>query len=421
MSGGGTTQNTTQNTVQQVQLPPWVNQAAQQNYAFAQNVANRPLQQYQGQMVADVAPATQEAWNLMQSSGQAGQPQYQESEAGYLGAMGAGAPQVTPGMLANTNLSPYMNPYTQSVIDATTGQMNRNLQQQQMQTAGQAVQSGAFGGSRMGVQQGVNQAQTNLGIGQMAAQLNNQNFTQAQTAATNDLQRQLAAAQGNQQAVIAGNQNNIAAATGLQNLGNAAQRNVLQQFMGLGEAGVQQQTQAQNEINAQMQKFGQAWNYPTTQLNTLLSSLGMTPYGQTTTGTSQGTTTTQQATDPFAMGLGALSTLGGLFSAPAGGMSAASGIMGMFSDERSKTDIQHVGKDGGTGLDMYAFRYKGDPKTYPKVVGPMAQDVERKIPSAVTKVGKRKVINPATLNAGVMASHRVPRMPGVPTGMLSIA
>ena len=42
MGGSGTTQTT--NQVSQTQLPPWVNQAAQQNYAFAQDVANRPLQ-----------------------------------------------------------------------------------------------------------------------------------------------------------------------------------------------------------------------------------------------------------------------------------------------------------------------------------------------------------------------------------------
>ena len=47
-----------------MQLPPWVNQAAQQNYALAQNVADRPLTQYQGQQVADIGPQTQQAWNL---------------------------------------------------------------------------------------------------------------------------------------------------------------------------------------------------------------------------------------------------------------------------------------------------------------------------------------------------------------------
>jgi hypothetical protein len=43
-----------------------------------------------------------------------------------------------------------------------------------------------------------------------------------------------------------------------------------------------------------------------------------------------------------------------------------------LSDRRDKTDIEKLGTDEPSGLDAYAYRYKGDPKTYPKVVGPMA-------------------------------------------------
>ena len=65
-----------------------------------------------------------------------------------------------------------------------------------------------------------------------------------------------------------------------------------------------------------------------------------------------------------------------------------------------KTDITPVGKDSETGLELYAFRYKDDPKNYPKVIGPMAQDVEKKYPEAVTEVGLDdiKVIDMALLN-----------------------
>jgi len=37
--------------------------------------------------------------------------------------------------------------------------------------------------------------------------------------------------------------------------------------------------------------------------------------------------------------------------------------------------------------------YKGDPKNYPKIVGPMAQDVEKKFPGAVEEINGHKVIN----------------------------
>lgn len=71
----------------------------------------------------------------------------------------------------------------------------------------------------------------------------------------------------------------------------------------------------------------------------------------------------------------------------------AASIFSMFSDEDEKTDITKLGKDPKTGLMLYAYRYKGDPKTYPKVVGPMAQDIEKDDPDAVREVGGKKIVN----------------------------
>src|SRR5260221_650150 len=89
-------------------------------------------------------------------------------------------------------------------------------------------------------------------------------------------------------------------------------------------------------------------------------------------GNSMGQTGGQQAT-PW-------TTFAGLGLAGAGLLSG--------SDERLKTEIQKLGKDEDTDLTMYAYRFKGDPKSYPKVTGPMAQEVEKKYPWLVHKVGK---------------------------------
>lgn len=64
----------------------------------------------------------------------------------------------------------------------------------------------------------------------------------------------------------------------------------------------------------------------------------------------------------------------------------------LFSDRRDKTDIKRLGIEPETKLPLYSYRYKDDPKTYPKVVGPMAQDVEEKYPGNVGEVGGHKVI-----------------------------
>jgi len=378
--GSGTTQTT--NQVSQTQLPPWVSNAAQQNYAVAQNVANRPLQQYQGQQVAGVAPQQQQSWDLAASMPGANAAPYNEANAGYLGVIGQGAPQVTAGALGSTNLSPYMNPFTQSVINTTLPIMQQNLQQTQAQNADSAAASNAFGGSRQGVQAGVTQAQGALNMANMAAGLNQANFGQAQAGATGDLNRQLQAAQGNQSAVLGAQQNQNAAAGGLASMANAQNTNAFQDYLALSGAGQSQQTQAQNQINANMNQFNQAWNYPTTQMNTLLASLGMTPYGQSQT--TSGTQNVQTSTDPMQAALGVGQILGSLFTS---------------SDREEKTDIKKLGKQGG--LDMYAYRYKGDPKTYPKVVGPMAQDIQKLDPSKVVSIAGSKAIAPG---AGALAS-----------------
>ena len=149
------------------------------------------LTQYQGQQVADIGPQTQQAWNLAATSGGAGADQYNASQAAYLTAAGTPATQVTPQSLATTNLQPYMNPFTQNVIDATLPLMQQQNALSQNQAANAANTANAFGGSRQGVQQGVAQAQGAMNIGQMASQLNQANFNQAQAAATGDISRDL--------------------------------------------------------------------------------------------------------------------------------------------------------------------------------------------------------------------------------------
>jgi Chaperone of endosialidase len=422
MSQGGTTQSTQQQNT--TQLPPWVNDAAQQNYALAQNVAQQPLQQYQGQMVADVGPQMQQAWNTAASGSNAGQDQYNGAEAGYLGVMGQTPQQVTPGALSSTNLAPYMNPYTSSVINTTLPVMQQNLALSQNQQQNQANSANAFGGSRQAVQQGVTQAQGAQGMAQMAAQLNQANFGQAQTAAQQDIATNLQGQLANQSAQQNQAGLNLQAASGLTGLGNAAQANQIKNFGEQVTAGSLEQQQAQNQINAQMAKFQQAWAYPGQQLGVLQSALGQTPYGQSQTGTGQ--TQTQTSPDYAMSALGGLSMLGGLFSG--GSTSAASGIGSLFSgsDRALKTDITKVGVHKPTKLPIYAYRYKGDPKSYPKAVGPMAEDVAKVAPGAVAPIpggGGKMMVHPAVMGAIGMQPRGVslptPNLGAVASGPLS--
>jgi hypothetical protein len=93
------------------------------------------------------------------------------------------------------------------------------------------------------------------------------------------------------------------------------------------------------------------------------------------------------------------SMMGGLFGLGGQALGALPGLLS--SDERMKTDIQPIGKEDG--VPVAAYRYKGDPKTYPKVVGPMAQDVEKDQPGSTVNVAGRMAIRPdASARFGMM-------------------
>jgi len=92
--------------------------------------------------------------------------------------------------------------------------------------------------------------------------------------------------------------------------------------------------------------------------------------------------------------LSLVSGLGGQFGTQTSTQSQNAGLMGMlgfglqaapllFSDRRLKEDIEKVGKTDD-GLNVYRYKYKGSPTVH---MGVMAQEVQKKKPEAVHKVG----------------------------------
>jgi hypothetical protein len=385
---GGQTGTQQTQTQQTTQLPPWINDAAQQNYAVAQQIATTPLQQYQGQMTPDVSQQLQQSWNTAATSANAGVPQLNAATAGFTGALGQTPSSILPQTLANTNLQPYESPYTEDVINKTLPIMQQQLGQTLATNAGNAVNQGAFGGSRFGVQQGVAQAQGAQNMAQMAAQLNQANFQQAQQGAQYDIGNNMTAQQANQAAQQAKINSDIAASSGLNQAAQTGGQLAQSAFNMQNTAGTQQMSTAQDQINAQMQKFQQAWGYPTQELGVLQSALGMTPYGQSTTGASD--TQTYTPTDWAALAGAGLGAAGSIFKG------AGAGI----SDKRLKKNLKRVGTHGPTGVPVYDFNWKGQSPGAPKTRGPMAQDVAKVLPGAVAQhPAGHLVVHPAVLGA----------------------
>ena len=84
----------------------------------------------------------------------------------------------------------FMSPYQQQVIDTTLAEFDRKRQQMLNQQQAQAVAGGGFGGAREGVQRAEFGAQSLQDRAVLQAQLLQQGFGQAQTAAAQAFQQQ---------------------------------------------------------------------------------------------------------------------------------------------------------------------------------------------------------------------------------------
>ncbi len=155
--------------------------------------------------------------------------------------------QVSAGQLANTNLSPYLNPYTNDVVNATSAQLARQNTIDNTNAAAQATAAGAFGGSRSAVLQNLNTDSYQRNLGQTLAGLNQANFTQAQGAAQQDIAGRMQAALANQQAGLAAAQANQGA------LNQAGQFNASQ----AQNAALANQSAAQTAAQTRLSAVGQ--------------------------------------------------------------------------------------------------------------------------------------------------------------------
>jgi hypothetical protein len=100
------------------------------------------------------------------------------------------------GAPTQAQLDAYMNPFQQSVIDATMSELDKQGALAKSQLASQATLGGTFGGSRYGVQEAELGGNLQDARARALAQLNMQNFGQAQAGVQNQLERERLAALG---------------------------------------------------------------------------------------------------------------------------------------------------------------------------------------------------------------------------------
>jgi hypothetical protein len=289
MSGGGGGGQASQQTSVQ-DLPEWAKPYAQQTLAQAQALTQQPYQTYDINRIAGFSPLQQQAQQQAADMTTAGQIDLGSNLAAAAGLNALGtqynAPTYTnqfqapgqyqptstdfqnvsaPSNLQTFQMGPaqnvrtgsfaqpgtvqsYMNPYLQASLAPQMQLLQQQQAQQGQQLASQASQAGAFGGSRYGIQQGLQNQANQLSMQNLIGQGYNQAYNQAAQQYSTDAARQLQAQMANQQAGLTTGQQNLQAALGVQQLG--AGQNLQAQLAN------QQAQQAANQLAAQQQQFG---------------------------------------------------------------------------------------------------------------------------------------------------------------------
>ncbi len=156
----------------------------------------------------------------------------------------------------------FMSPYQQDVINASLQEFDIQAQKGLGSIAQQAIQSGAFGGGREGVQRAEYQSASDRNRAALQAQLLQQGFGQAQQAAGQAFGQQQALAQQQQ-----------ALSTQQQALAGLSPQLAGQQVAGLTSLGGGLQAQRQSELSAQQQLAQQQLQQPITAAQTLGSGI----------------------------------------------------------------------------------------------------------------------------------------------------
>jgi len=358
MAGGG---KTTTDSTQKLQLPEWLNKGAEGvwNDATAAAKAN-PVTAYQGPITAGATPNMQAATAM---AGQTGVGQADLAKARELTMQGATAPvgRVSTQDFDSAQAAKYMDPYVQQVQGRTLEEMKRQNAMQLDDVGDAASRSKAYGGSRHGVVEAETRTGQNRNMLDYLAQSNSAAFGDSYAKFAGDRSSKQGAEGTNASLDQADAARTLGAGGQMGAIGNQAQGMQGQDIEQLLKTGLIDQETAQRMMTGDQEEFLRMQDAPMQRYMQLMGMLSGAPTDRTTTGSQ-----TQKTSGSF------LSTLMG-----AGSMAAAA-----FSDPRLKVNVRRLGQLAN-GLGVYAFRYVfgGGPR-----VGVMADEVEKLIPAAVSRV-----------------------------------
>ena len=264
----------TNTSVTQTSIPEYAKPYVEKMLGKTEALTNSPYQAYQGERIAGFTPLQQQSQQAvanLQPAQQLGMATQMGGIAG-LGALGAGGRYqqmaTDPG-----SMQAYMSPYVENALAPQMREAARNSAMVGQQNQAQAVQQGAFGGSRSAIveaerQRNLGQQQADIyGRGMQSA------FEQARQA------QQFGSTLGLQGLQTAGQMAGTLGQLGQTQFGQ--QKDIIQ---GQAAAGAQQQGLEQQRLSQQYQDFANQRQHPYTQLSfmsDMLRGLPLSQYSQT--------------------------------------------------------------------------------------------------------------------------------------------
>ena len=377
MGGGGKSSSQQMSTSTQHSergYPEWYETMGRKGAEEALAIKERPYEPFEGTVVPEFSDMTTNTMDWIQNNAGAYQPMYDEAGNTIRQLIARGDVQAG-------NLADFMSPYTQQVVDRSIDNAERSGRLATRNIRDQAGKARAFGGSRQAVQEGVQQAETTRGIGDLTAQLWDKAYDKGIAARQADWDRQF---------------KNISSQKGLgesqATLAKMAQMGLSQDYFNLLSAGKMMEDKDREKLEEVYKKFVEKRDWDKNDLSWFMGLLNATPVRQIedTTKTERSSGSTKQS---GGMDIGSL-------------IGSGVSLLGMLSDRSEKTNIQKLGTDPQTKLPVYAYDYKADventPVTVvPKRVGYMAQDVEKKYPKAVKKIAGKRVIDFTQIPLGI--------------------
>lgn len=256
-----------QKVTTETKLPSWYTDTAKTAMDQALAASKKLSKPYMGNQVAGIDPITGRAINLINQNVGSTNADYDQASA-----VAAGVAGYNPASFLTGNIDAYMNPYTRNVEQAALGNLDRAYRQNLNTIGDQAINANAFGGSRQGIAEGVAAAENARQMGDLSAQLRSQGFSQAQGMMQSDMDRAL---QGEQLRLQASGQ--------MGDLASNQQTAYLQGLQQAVAAGQLNQNQAQAMLDQRANQYNAMRQYPSEQLNILLSALGGTQVPTSTT------------------------------------------------------------------------------------------------------------------------------------------